>query len=155
MPLNTYVFHIPHLHIVPPSCWSCWVPGSFSVLYRLNLSSSTQPWRCLLHWGCQARPNIWSSCVLLGKYLAVEWKCSWVPKLLLACQSGWLWVMYVLNKFFLFPSCLNPFSLYHWLPILASFSGLACDLTAFQKIPQWKSCLSVFCLTWAFSPKHP
>lgn len=116
---------------------------------------STQPWRCLLHWGCQARPSIWSSWVLLGKYLAVEWKCSWVPKLLLACQSGWLWVMYVLNKFFLFPSCLNPFSLYHWLPILASFSGLACGLTAFQKIPQWKSCLLVFCLTWAFSPKHP
>ena len=30
------------------------------------------------------------------------------------------------NKFFLFPSCPNPFPLYHWLPISASLSGLAC-----------------------------
>lgn len=36
------------------------------------------------------------------------------------------WLMCMPNKFFLFPSCLNPFPLYHWLPVSAFLSGLAC-----------------------------
>lgn len=47
----------------------------------------------------------------------------------LTSMPVWLtlaWLMCMPNKFFLFPSCLNPFPLYHWLPMSASLSGLAC-----------------------------
>lgn len=35
------------------------------------------------------------------------------------------------NKFFLFPSCLNLFPVYHRLPVLPSSSGLACQVGSF------------------------
>lgn len=37
-----------------------------------------------------------------------------------------VWLMCTPNEFFLFPSCLNPFPLHHWLPVSASLSGPAC-----------------------------
>lgn len=44
-------------------------------------------------------------------------------------------LMCVPNKFFLFPSCLNPCCLYHWLP----FSASHVDLAALEQVKPWKS----------------